>query len=236
MTLSQFLSFFSLSDWLAFFACWPAFALYSFVADRAGRSRDCLHSVSRRSRLAWSRATADRPIDGRMVDAAMLGTLNNSAVFFASSALLALGAFLSFAVSPERARDALDAMHSLSGISPDTTIFLIKAVVASGFFGWSFLKFSWSMRQIAFASAVAASFPAPSASDEGVIQGFAELVSLAGESFNSGLRSFYWSMAAAAWLVSPWACLICAGALFVGLWRREFASQTLSALSKAHPR
>ena len=141
-------------------------------------------------------------------------------------------------VSPDRIKDAIDAMGVVGLASRDTHLIVAKAAVAGGFFGWSFLKFTWAMRQIAFAASLCGSFGEHGADPEDEarkIESFADLSSLAGESFNLGLRSFYWSMAACCWLLSPWLCIACSGALAYGLWRREFRSETLRALQKAHP-
>lgn len=236
--ISTMINGFTWVDWLAFASCWPALALYTALSDRHGVEAECLLGASRRARMGWAVSAAKRPLSGRMVDASILGTLNNSAVFFASSALLGLGAFLSLTVSPERIKDAIDAMGVVGFASRDTHLIVAKAAVAGGFFGWSFLKFTWSMRQIAFAASLCGSFGEHGADPEDEarkIESFADLSSLAGESFNLGLRSFYWSMAACCWLLSPWLCIACSGALAYGLWRREFRSETLRALQKAHP-
>lgn len=236
--LSHVVSSFGVGDFTALIACWPAFALYSHLAGRHGAEADCLHGASRRSRMGWAVSLAERPISGRVVDAALLATLNNSAVFFASSALLALGAFLSLTVSPDRMRDALDAMGALGPKSAiDAPVFLVKTATACGLLGWAFLKFSWSMRQIAFACALSGAFGDPSTrpTPESSVAAFAELTSLASESFNAGLRAFYWSFASCCWLLSPWLCVFCSAALAFGLWRREFRSDTLRALCLAYP-
>jgi uncharacterized membrane protein len=228
----------SLLDWVAFLCCWPALALYTSLSDRHGIEAECLQGASRRARMSWAVSAAKRPISGRMVDASILGTLNNSAVFFASSALLALGAFLSLTISPDRMKDAIDAIGVAGLASRDMHLIAVKAAVAGGFFGWAFLKFSWSMRQIAFAASMCGSFGEHGVDPEEEapkIEAFADLSSLAGESFNTGLRSFYWSMAACCWLLSPWLCIVCSASLAFGLWRREFRSETLRSLQKAHP-
>lgn len=236
--LSTIVHGFTWVDWLAFASCWPALALYTALSDRHGVEAECLNGASRRARRGWAESAARRPLSGRMLDASILGTLNNSAVFFASSALLGLGAFLSLTVSPDRIKDAIDAMGVVGMASRDTHLVVAKAAVAGGFFGWSFLKFTWSMRQIAFAASLCGSLGESGEDpedEERKIGSFADLASLAGESFNLGLRSFYWSMAACCWLLSPWLCIACSGALAYGLWHREFRSETLRALQKAHP-
>jgi uncharacterized membrane protein len=53
---------------------------------------------------------------------------------------------------------------------------------------------------------------------------------LAGESFNHGIRAYYFSMAAVTWFLHPLALVIAATWVAYVLYRREFASPTLDAL------
>ncbi len=58
----------------------------------------------------------------------------------------------------------------------------------------------------------------------------AQLNITAARSYNRGLRSIYFAMAALAWLVGPTGLLLATGVTVLVLWRREFASQSRSAL------
>lgn len=234
-TLFSFASAFSPWDWAALASCWPALAIYARLALLAGARVDSLTNANTRSRMGWARALATRPVGNRMMDASILGTYNNSAVFFSSSALLAMGAFLSFGISPERAKDAMEAAGAITRHVDAYPLFLAKIATAAGFFGWAFLQFTWSMRQIAFACAIGGGIDETGNAKENEIQAFASLSTQAGESFNNGLRAFYWSMAACCWLVSPGLCVTCSALLAWGLWRREFKSPTLAAMAIAYP-
>jgi uncharacterized membrane protein len=234
-TLFAIASAFSPWDWAALFCCWPALSLYSKLALLAGGRVDSLTRANARSRMGWARALAVRPVGNRIMDASILATYNNSAVFFASSALLAMGAFLSFGISPERAKDAMEAAGAIAKHVEPYPLFLAKIATAAGFFGWAFLQFTWSMRQIAFACAIGGGIEDSGSGKTDEIEAFARLATQAGESFNNGLRAFYWSMAACCWLVSPGLCVFCSGLLAWGLWRREFKSSTLRAIARAYP-
>jgi uncharacterized membrane protein len=54
---------------------------------------------------------------------------------------------------------------------------------------------------------------------------------LAAESFNDGLRAYYMAFAATAWFFSPWAMLVGTVGVVWILFRREFHSEVLDALS-----
>ncbi|MDI9333491.1 MAG: DUF599 family protein [Cytophagales bacterium] len=58
----------------------------------------------------------------------------------------------------------------------------------------------------------------------------ASLVALAAESFNDGLRAYYFAFAVIGWFVSPLVFSIATAAVIVVLYRREFKSDVLAVL------
>ena len=56
------------------------------------------------------------------------------------------------------------------------------------------------------------------------------MVALAAESFNDGLRAYYFAFAAVLWFISPWMFLAGTGAVLVVLFRREFHSEALALM------
>ena len=56
------------------------------------------------------------------------------------------------------------------------------------------------------------------------------VMALAAETFNDGLRSYYFSFAATAWFFSPWAMLVGTAIVIWVLYRREFGSEVLHVL------
>ena len=57
------------------------------------------------------------------------------------------------------------------------------------------------------------------------------LLSLAGDSFNNGLRAYYFALAALMWFVHAWLMVAATAAVVFILYWREFRSDTLSALT-----
>ena len=55
---------------------------------------------------------------------------------------------------------------------------------------------------------------------------------LAAEAFNDGLRAYYLAFAAVAWFFSPWAMMAATAGVIWILYRREFHSEVLQALSE----
>jgi uncharacterized membrane protein len=70
--------------------------------------------------------------------------------------------------------------------------------------------------------------------DDGERHAFADragrVMGLAAETFNDGLRGYYYAFAAVAWFFSAWAFIAATVAVVVVLYRREFHSQVLAAL------
>lgn len=79
---------------------------------------------------------------------------------------------------------------------------------------------------------------APSPADEDMLKEVfashsARLQSLAANSFNRGLRAYYFALAMMLWFVNSWAFLGAAAIVVAVLFRREFHSKSLSTLADA---
>jgi uncharacterized membrane protein len=61
------------------------------------------------------------------------------------------------------------------------------------------------------------------------------VMGLAAETFNDGLRAYYFAFALVAWFISPWAFIAgTAGVVWI-LYRREFHSEVLGVLADEPP-
>jgi uncharacterized membrane protein len=92
------------------------------------------------------------------------------------------------------------------------------------------------MRQYTFVALVIGAMPPPEdfAANRFDRQHFAEragnLVSAAAETFNDGLRAYYFSFAAMAWFFSPTALVLATALVVLILYGREFRSEVLHVL------
>lgn len=165
----------------------------------------------------------------RIFDAQILATLRQGTAFFASTCMIALGGTLAVIGNSE----------SLSGVAQDITlvddpaiVWEIKLLLVAFFLTNAFLKFVWANRLFGYCSVVMAAVPNdvddPKAYDRARQAG--EINITAARSFNRGLRSIYFALASAAWLVGPEALCIAAAITFIVIWRREFASQSRKIL------
>jgi uncharacterized membrane protein len=60
----------------------------------------------------------------------------------------------------------------------------------------------------------------------------ARISDIATRHFNSGIRAYYFALAALGWFVHPWLLIAASVFVLLVLWRREFHSATLAALKE----
>ena len=169
--------------------------------------------------------------DGRMFDAQVLSTLRQGASFFASATMIAIGGGLALVGNAER----------LQGVASDLTmtsdprfVWEFKLLVTLFLLSNAFLKFVWSHRLFGYCAILIAAVPNeaddPSAFPRA--SKAAEVNITAARSFNRGLRSVYFALASAAWLVGAWPLVLTTLVTLAVLWRREFASQSRAILTQ----
>ena len=115
-------------------------------------------------------------------------------------------------------------------------VFEFKVLVLIGIFVYAFFRFSWSMRQYTFVALLIGAMPPPEtfASGQNDREAMAEraghLVGAAADTFNDGLRAYYFSFAAMAWFFSPLALVLATALVVLILYSREFRSEVLHVL------
>jgi uncharacterized membrane protein len=103
-------------------------------------------------------------------------------------------------------------------------------------FVYAFFRFSWCMRLYTFVALVIGAMPSPQdfASGQTDRQQYADraaaMVGAAAETFNDGLRAYYFSFAALAWFISPLAMVLVTLVVVAILYSREFHSEVLHLL------
>jgi uncharacterized membrane protein len=106
-----------------------------------------------------------------------------------------------------------------------------KQLLIMGILIYAFFKFAWAFRISHFASImIGATPPYEEATSEACsrhAERTAALVGLAAEHTNSGLRSFYYAIAAMAWFFHPLLFVLATTWVILILARRDFFSRTL---------
>lgn len=217
-------------DWLAlaiFFAGWAGYSYYSDNAIRATRG---LHGITYGHRLAWGREMVKR--ENRISDAALIGNLMNSVSFYANTTIYIVAGLMAVAGTLDKlvsVTEDLPFVHAASREILEAKVFLLI-----GIFIFAYFKFTWSLRQFNFLVILLGSTPPASASGSTLddhARRFGALNGLSGDEFNGGIRAYYFGFAVLSWFVNPTLFIVFTLAIVAILYRRDFHSHTLAALS-----
>jgi len=213
---------------LAFFAAaWSGYVMFALARSR---SLPNLHVTMDGYRREWMARMIER--DNRMVDVNVIRNLTRSSQFFASTTMLVLGALIALMGYVQQALDVVAELPF--AVKASHRLLEIKILLLVLIFVYAFFKFSWAIRQLGFSSALVAAAPrTPKENTEQYapcINRVAKVTSYAGVNFNSGLRAYYFALAAMAWFFHPWLMIVATAWVVYVLHHREFRSRTLRAL------
>jgi uncharacterized membrane protein len=218
-------------DWLALLFLVAVWIGYQWHADYAASTRPRLGREMERFLREWIVRMVER--DNRMVDVNVLRNLTRASQFFASTAMLILGALVALMGYAEQAASVVAQLPFAEQVS--RRLWEIKVLVLLLIFVYAFFKFSWSIRQFGFSSILVGAVRKP---PENVsecateIDRIALVLGFANRNFNQGLRAYYFGVAAICWFLHPALMVaVTLGVLYV-LHQREFRSQTLQALMR----
>lgn len=213
----------------AFFALWVG---YAWFAKAWGRRKPSLLATTNRYRRYWMMQASSR--DPRMLDGLITQSLSQTPSFFSSTSILAIGGLFAVLGTTEKATELMSEIPFAQTTS--LLVFEIKVLVLIAIFVYAFFRFSWCMRQYTFLALVIGAMPAPEDFESGLfdreryVDRAAAMVGAAADSFNDGLRAYYFSFAALAWFVSPVVMLLATALVVLILYSREFRSDVLTIL------
>ena len=222
-------------DLLAFGLFMAAWCGYTLIMDHLAQGLLGLNQHLTVLRTEWVRRMLDR--DNRIMDTALVGHTIHSVTFFASTSMLILAGLVGMLGAVDTAHTMLSQFSFATPVSRE--FFELKILLLFGIFIFGFMKFTWAIRQYNYCCAMMGSAPmAPL--DEDVRNAYAEeigtVLSLAGASFNGGLRAYYFALAALTWFVSPYAFIAASVWVVMILIRRQFISRTYRALHRQSER
>ena len=219
-------------DWAAvviFFGSWAGYA--HFARQRADSHRSVLGATNA-VRREWMLQATYREV--RVLDGVVIQNLSTSPSFFASTTILIIGGLLAV-LGTDKANELVRDLPFAARTS--TLIFDLKLILLLGIFVYVFFRFTWSMRQYTFGALLVAAAPeAERFLSEGLSrEAFADkagrIVGLAAETFNDGLRGYYFAFAAIGWFFSPIVFMVATAGVVYILYQREFRSEVLSVLN-----
>jgi uncharacterized membrane protein len=172
--------------------------------------------------------------DPRMLDGLITQNLSHTPSFFSSTTIIIIGGLFALLGTTDKAAELV---REIPFAQPTPMlVFEFKVLVLVGIFVYAFFRFSWSMRQYTFVALVIGAMPPPDTFDAGlqdrqqVAERAGRLVGAAAETFNDGLRAYYFSFAAMAWFFSPLALVLATALVVMILYGREFHSEVLQVL------
>jgi len=220
------------ADWLALGAFFGLWAGYAHFARVLSQRRPSLLATTNRYRALWMAQTTAR--DPRMIDGLITQSLSQTPAFFSSTAILVIGGLFAVLGTTEKATELMSEIPFAQATS--LAVFEAKVLLLVGIFVYAFFRFSWCMRQYTFVALLIGAMPAPDAFESGqadrdaYVQRAAAMVGSAAETFNDGLRAYYFSFAALGWFISPLAMVLATGLVVGILYQREFRSEVLAIL------
>ena len=110
----------------------------------------------------------------------------------------------------------------------------VKVLILILVYIYAFFKFTWSAWQYNVLSIMVGALPKPGDTHDhsDYTEAGASVLALAGETYNNGIRAYYFSIPLMAWFIDPLLFLATTLAITVVLYRREFYSPMLRALQK----
>lgn len=222
-----------LIDWTSVNADFAAFVWfvvsiigYRAIAEWSPLERSSIVGAIQQRRVDWMRNMARR--DNRMLDGLVLQGLGQGNAFFASTSAIAIGGLAAIMGSGDKVQGLLERLPYVAHSSPE--LWELKTLLLMSIFVFAFFKFAWAFRLSHYTGIMIAATPLLVAGNEAQCDAHAErtaaLIGIAAEHANSGLRSFYYAIAAMAWYFHPLAFAAAATWVLMILIRRDFFSRS----------
>ncbi len=229
----QIFSLLPLFDWLAVIGFFSAWTTYAWFARHYAATKPSLIQTTNRYRRYWLKEATFR--DPRVLDGIITQNLSGTPAFFSSTTIIVIGGLFALLGSTDKAAELVREVPF--AVRTSVLVFDLKVLMLIGIFVYAFFRFSWSMRQYTFVALVIGSMPDPKDfvsnkyDREAFVARASGLVGLAAETFNDGLRAYYFAFAAIGWFFSGAVFALATAVVILILYRREFRSDVLSVLN-----
>jgi uncharacterized membrane protein len=220
-------------DWAALLVFFGGWSGYAWFARRRASSHMSILGTTNRIRRHWMLRVTYREV--RVVDGVVIQNLSTSPSFFASTTILIIGGLLAVLGTTDKASELVREIPFAARTT--ALVFDLKIVLMLVIFVYAFFRFTWSMRQYTFGALLIASAPEAQQFIEKALsrEAFADkagrIVGLAAETFNDGLRAYYFAFAAIGWFISPLVYMLATAGVIYILYQREFRSDVLAVLN-----
>lgn len=227
MDLLERLSYFTTLDLAALSLLLLGWVTIGYLIENDLKNMKSVTTLMADYRRDWMRHMISR--EPRVFDAQILAMIRQGTSFFASATMIAIGGCLALLGNTER----------LMGIAEDLTleggpsiVWELKVLVMLGFLANAFFKFVWANRLFGYCAVLMGSVPNDRSDPLTELRATkaAEINITGARSFNRGLRSVYFGLAASAWLLGAGALIAATVMTCLVLFRREFASRSKEIL------
>lgn len=187
-----------------------------------------LHVVRER----WMTMVQKTPREHRTFDAVMLGHIANSMTFFGSATLLILAALLGSMVNIGRLYDAAMEVQFMARMS--IGMFAIYFGTLTVITAVCFFAFTYALRKLSYTLAMIGALrdaPGEDAASQVMIKQTALVMTEAVRSLNTGIRGFYFAVAAVVLFAGPLPSIIATATLSALLFYRQRFSVTSRAIA-----
>ena len=211
------------SAFIWFLVCWLG---YTQFADRSARDKLTLMSAMHSYRMQWMYEMLQR--DVRIVDSNVVMILARSATFLASTTIFILAGLIAVLGTMETAMNVVDELRY--AVQSTREVWELKLFVLLLIFIYAFFKFTWSMRHFNYLSIMIGAAPSCDALPEWsrkYAERAAKVSSNATNTFNRGLRAYYFGLAFLSWFLHPLLFIVATTVVAGVLYRREFMSKML---------
>lgn len=211
---------------LVFLACWTG---YSAVVDRIPsiQARSVIAAMDEHRRV-WMRALLAR--DNRISDTAIIGNLMASTSFLANTSIFILAGLVALLGAPDLGARVLGALP-FSQPPGSELAWEMRIILLIFIFVRAFFELTWALRQFNYCSIVVGGIGMGEAALPQAEMA-AEVANRAARHFNTGLRAYYFGLAALTWIIHPVALIITSLLVLRELHRREFRSVVREALTR----
>lgn len=214
---------------LAFFlTCWLCYQpMLRRLSVRSGLINTDMTVV----RARWMANMARR--DNRFLDSQLMGHALNSASFFASANLIVIAAAGGALFNSDDTYRAVSEFAPVAGAP--RWVFEVKLALVVAALARGFLDFVWAIRQMNYCLAVIGAAPPADGDPERVRtygEAAAEILNPALSTFNTGVRGYYFALAAASWLLGPAAMAIATAGAVALLIGRQTRSRAASGVHR----
>lgn len=220
-------TFIDITAFVWFVVAWLGFGLFVDKMRIAGPS---LSQLMDRERRAWMAVVLRR--DNRIVDSAIMASLQNGTAFFASASMIALGGAFTLLNQTDRMVEIFADLPF--HVATTRTILETKVVGLVAIYAYAFFKFGWAYRLFNYSAILIGAIPlakdAETAEAWAAGRRAAEMQIDAGHHFHWGLRSLFFSIGFFGWFVNAWVFMLATTVVVAVLSRRQYLSRARAAL------